>query len=89
VIVRLFTAESETFASMMSHSIYCLLSNPQQWDEVRADHSLSPAAVEETGSSVVSRWHACASACPTQLAGPIVYGDFVRVLSPASVNVEL
>jgi cytochrome P450 len=167
VIISLFTAGNETSASMISQSLFCLLSNRQQWDEVRNDHSLIPAAVEETlrfcgpvkgiqrtascestiGGVVVpkgaqlylmlgstgrddERWagpddfdihrpglsqhlmfgkglHFCLGAplarlegrvaleciCERvpdiQLAGPIVYGDFVRVLSPASMEVQI
>jgi cytochrome P450 len=167
VIISLFTAGNETSASMISQSLFCLLSNPEQWQEVRNDHSLIPAAIEETlrfcgpvkgiqrtalrestiGGVVVpkgaqlylmlgstgrddERWagpddfdihrpglsqhlmfgkglHFCLGAplarlegrvaleciCERvsniQLAGPIVYGDFVRVLSPASMEVQI
>ena len=40
-------AGSETSAIMMLHTMYLLLMNPEQWDEVRSDPSLVPAAVEE------------------------------------------
>ena len=167
VIISLFTAGNETSASMISQSLFCLLSNPQQWDEVRNDHALIPAAVEETlrfcgpvkgiqrtalrdaaiggvdvpkGAQLYlmlgstgrddEQWanpdefdihrqglsqhlmfgkglHFCLGAplarlegrvaleciCQRvpdiQLAGPIVYGDFVRVLSPASMEVRI
>jgi cytochrome P450 len=48
VIISLFTAGNETSASLISQSLYCLLSNPEQWEAVRQDRSLIPAAVEET-----------------------------------------
>ena len=167
VIISLFTAGNETSASMISQSLYCLLSTPEQWDEVLRDQSLVPAAVEETlrfcgpvkgiqrtalrestlGGVTVpegaqlylmlgstgrddQHWadadefnihrqglsqhlmfgkglHFCLGAplarlegrvaleciCERvpdiQLAGPIVYGDFVRVLSPASMEVRI
>jgi cytochrome P450 len=167
VIISLFTAGNETSASMISQSLYCLLSNREQWGAVRADHSLIPAAVEETlrfcgpvkgiqrtavrestiGGVTVPKgvqlylmlgstgrddqhWadpdvfnihrhglsqhlmfgkglHFCLGAplarlegrvaleciCERvpdiQLAGPIIYGDFVRVLSPASMEVRI
>jgi cytochrome P450 len=167
VIISLFVAGNETSASMMSQSLYCLLSNPGQWHEVRKDHSLIPAAVEETlrfcgpvkgiqrttlrdvtiggvdvpeGAQLYlmlgstgrddEQWatadefnihrpalsqhlmfgrglHFCLGAplarlegrvaleciCERlpeiQLAGPIVYGDFVRVLSPKRMDVRL
>jgi cytochrome P450 len=48
VIVSLFVAGNETSASMICQALYCLLTHPVQWDEVRADQSLIPRAVEET-----------------------------------------
>jgi cytochrome P450 len=48
VIISLFVAGNETSASMISQSLYCLLTHPEQWKEVQADPSLIPAAVEET-----------------------------------------
>jgi cytochrome P450 len=167
VIISLFAAGNETSASMISQSLYCLLTNPAQWDEVRSDPSLIPAAVEETlrfcgpvkgiqrtavrdvtiggvdvpmGAQLYlmlgstgrddEHWaepdafnihrpklsqhlmfgkglHFCLGAplarlegrvaleciCERvpdiELAGPIVYGDFVRVLSPASMSVRI
>lgn len=167
VIISLFTAGNETSASMISQSLYCLLKNPAQWDDVRRDKSLLPAAVEETlrfcgpvkgiqrtasldvtiggvdvpkGAQIYlmlgstgrddGHWaepdnfdihrpnlsqhlmfgkglHFCLGAplarlegrvaleclCERvpeiELAGPIVYGDFVRVLSPASMSVRV
>jgi cytochrome P450 len=167
VIMSLFTAGNETSASMISQSIFCLLSHPDQWEEVKRDPSLIPAAVEETlrfcgpvkgiqrtttvdttvggvdipaGAQVYlllgssgrddEKWqgpddfdvhrrnlsqhlmlgrglHFCLGAplarlegkvaleCiverapDLELAGPIVYGDFVRVLSPVELLVRL
>lgn len=48
VIVSLFVAGNETSASMICQGLYCLLTHPAQWDEVRTDQSLIPRAVEET-----------------------------------------
>ena len=43
----LMTAGSESSSVMMLHTMYFLLSHPQQWEEVRADPSLVPKAIEE------------------------------------------
>jgi cytochrome P450 len=48
VIISMFVAGNETSASMISQSLFCLLTHPEQWEEVKADRSLIPAAVEET-----------------------------------------
>ena len=40
-------AGSETSAVMMLHTMHLLLTHPEQWEEVRADRSLIPAAIEE------------------------------------------
>jgi cytochrome P450 len=48
VIISLFVAGNETSASMISQSLYCLLTHPEQWSEVKANPELIPAAIEET-----------------------------------------
>jgi cytochrome P450 len=48
VIISLFVAGNETSASMISQALFCLLTHPTQWDEVRADPALIPQALEET-----------------------------------------
>jgi cytochrome P450 len=48
VIISMFVAGNETSASMITQSLYCLLTHPEQWAEVKADRSLIPGAVEET-----------------------------------------
>ena len=48
VIMSLFTAGNETSASMISQSLFCLLRHPEQWEALKQNPSLTPAAVEET-----------------------------------------
>jgi cytochrome P450 len=48
VIISLFVAGNETSASMISQSLYCLLTHPEQWEQVKADRGLIPNAIEET-----------------------------------------
>jgi cytochrome P450 len=48
VIISLFVAGNETSASMITQALYCLLTHPDQWQELKDDASLIPAAVEET-----------------------------------------
>jgi cytochrome P450 len=48
IIQSLLTAGNETSASLIAKAIYYLLRNRDQWDAVREDASLIPAAAEET-----------------------------------------
>lgn len=47
-IFSFFGAGSETAAITMVHTLYLLLTHPGQWEEVKADPSLLPAAIEES-----------------------------------------
>lgn len=71
IILSLFTAGNETSASMIAQTLHCLLANPRQWTEVRADPSLilpgqgHPADRDAPGADRGRRHTSGSAALPT------------------------
>ncbi|MFI1569131.1 cytochrome P450 [Streptomyces sp. NPDC020490] len=87
VLFTLLSAGYETLRNMISLSLLTLMLRPETADELRADHSLVPAAVEEFARyySVVHRPLPRKATRDTEIGGvQVKAGEYVAVSLPAA-----